>query len=111
MKRPGLPRPWRWHLPWRPRRAASGDAAEVSQERSGHEEDLRLLRRTRLRLMGVSGLVTLVILVALGMATYVTVSNRVEDSALAQLNSIADPHSAIHNTSGFDFTPLRSRSH
>ena len=85
MKRPGLPRPWRW----RPRRVASGDAAMTAPAQGSHEEDLRLLRRTRLRLMGVSGLVTLVILVVLEGATYATVSNRVEQTGIDQLNAAA----------------------
>jgi signal transduction histidine kinase len=51
----------------------------------GIDEDARLLRRTRLRLMAVSGLVTLVILVALGTAVYLLVSTTVETGAENQL--------------------------
>ena len=93
MKRPSLPRPWRW------RPGPSGAA----------EADLRLLGRTRLRLMAVSGAVTLLILVALGTATYVTVYNRIEDAAQAQLNEIANPHAPSRNdVYGFDFTGPRA---
>jgi signal transduction histidine kinase len=53
----------------------------------GLDEDARLLRRTRLRLMTVSGLVTLVILVALGTAVYLLVSRTVESGAESQLIS------------------------
>lgn len=75
-----VPRP-AWHLP----RGGRTDPG------TGTEEDLRLLRRTRLRLMGVSGVVTLLILVVLETAVYATVANRIESVALAQLDSIADP--------------------
>jgi signal transduction histidine kinase len=55
----------------------------------GSEEDARLLRRTRLRLMALSGLVTLAILVALGVAVYVTVSNVVVSADVRQLENAA----------------------
>jgi signal transduction histidine kinase len=50
---------------------------------------MRLLRRTRVRLMAVSGLVTLLILVVLEGAVYATVSNRIETAALEQLTTIS----------------------
>ncbi len=93
LPRPSLPRPWRWRL-----RGRNTDAAEVSPRRSGTEEDLRLLRHTRLRLMGVSGLVTLLILIVLEGAVYTIVSDRVKTAARDQLNGIA----GIHEQSGDD---------
>ena len=59
---------------------------------------MRLLRRTRLRLMGVSGVVTLLILIVLEGATYATVSNRVENAALDQLYQVAR-----YGTAGDDY--------
>ncbi|MGZ6314882.1 MAG: hypothetical protein ACXWNI_04550, partial [Candidatus Limnocylindrales bacterium] len=55
------------------RRPDAGEALPVEPavpERGRSDEGARILRRTRLRLMGVSGLVTLFILVALGVAAY-----------------------------------------
>jgi len=104
MKRPGLPQPW---LGRPGRSGANGDASGLP--RGATEEDVRLLRRTRLRLMAVSGIVTLLVLVVLGTATYVTVSNRIEDSARSQLDSIASPHTASRDDPyGFDFTGPRA---
>jgi signal transduction histidine kinase len=54
-----------------------------------HQEDLRLIRRTRLRLMAVSGVVTLLILVILGTATYLIVADRFQNAGVDQLNQIA----------------------
>ena len=85
MRRPRLPRPW----PWRVRRASSVGADGAKLARTGHEEDLRLLRRTRLRLMGVSGVVTLLILVVLGGAIYGMVSAAVEADGRAHLRQVA----------------------
>jgi signal transduction histidine kinase len=85
VKRPRLPRPWRWRL----RRSGKDGAIEASPRLNGHEEDLRLLRNTRLRLMGVSGVVTLLVLIVLEGATYATVANRIENAGLDQLNTIA----------------------
>jgi signal transduction histidine kinase len=59
---------------------------------------MRLLRNTRLRLMTVSGLVTLLILVVLEGAVYATVSNRVEQAGIDQLKVAA----GIPATSGDD---------
>lgn len=92
MKRPGLPRRWRWHLPGRSRRSDSADAAVTSPTRGSHEEDLRLLRRTRLRLMGVSGLVTLVILVFLGAGTYAVVARALGDSDQTAMTDYVSQH-------------------
>jgi signal transduction histidine kinase len=83
MKRPRLAWPRRW------RRSVSTDAAVSSPTRGGHEEDLRLLRRTRLRLMGVSGLVTLLILVVLEASVFLMVSAAVESDGQAHLKQVA----------------------
>ena len=92
-----VPRP-AWHLPHFGR-AYPG---------TWHEEDVRLLRRTRLRLMSVSGLVTLLILILLGTAVYATVANRIESAARDQLDSIANPsgHQG-EDPYGFDLTGPR----
>jgi len=97
MRRPSLPRPWRW----RPNR--SGEDGASGPPRGATEEDLRLLRRTRLRLMAVSGIVTLLILIVLGGATYTTVANRVESASLAQLNNVAATGD-IRGAAGDDYT-------
>jgi two-component system sensor histidine kinase CiaH len=88
MRIPRLPRPWKWRF-GRFRVAAAG----ATVGRTEHQDDIRLLRRTRLRLMGVSGLVTLLILVVLEGAVYVVVSDRIETSARDQLTT-----AAIHET-------------
>ena len=75
MRRPGLPRPWRG----RPRRTDVDETGDPPKH-SGTEEDARLLRRTRLRLMAVSGVVTLLILAALGVAVYGVVAYALEDA-------------------------------
>jgi two-component system, OmpR family, sensor histidine kinase CiaH len=56
------------------------------------EEDRRILRRTRLRLMSVSGLVTLVILVALGVAAYQVVARAIDASERAVMQRYLDRH-------------------
>jgi signal transduction histidine kinase len=85
MRRPGLSRPWRWRL----RRSAAEAAGTSAQLRGATDEDVRLLRRTRLRLMAVSGVVTLLILVLLGTVTYVVVADRFQNAGIDQLNTIA----------------------
>jgi signal transduction histidine kinase len=82
MRRPSLPRPWRW------RRGRTDDGAALPRP-NGHDEDSKLLRNTRLRLMAVSGLVTLLILVVLEGAVYATVSNRVVNADVLQLQAAA----------------------
>ncbi|HEX7497357.1 MAG TPA: hypothetical protein VF344_02685, partial [Candidatus Limnocylindrales bacterium] len=69
--------------------------------RAAVDEDAGILRRTRLRLMLVSGLVTLVILVVLGAAVYLTVSDRVENGARAQLEQVALDQVDPDNPYGF----------
>ena len=98
MRRPGLPKPWRWRL-----RHSSADGTNVAvQKRTGTEEDLHLLRRSRLRLMGVSGLVTLLILVVLEASVYGIVSAAVEGGAQAQLKAaVGIPATGTDDPYGF----------
>jgi signal transduction histidine kinase len=98
MRRPTLPRPWRW----RSRRSGTHPDAVSSPIRPGAEEDLRLLRRTRLRLMGVSGIVMLFILVILGASVYWVVAAAIQGGAQAQLKSAAGiRESGIDDPYGF----------
>jgi len=85
LPRVGVPRPWRW----RPRRSGPDDVAAASTSRRAAEEDLHLLRRTRLRLMGVSGIVMLFILLILGASVYEVVSAAIQGGAQAQLKNAA----------------------
>src|SRR5664279_552923 len=85
LPRVGVPRPWRW----RPGRPGLDAVAGAVPRWIGTEEDARLLRRTRLRLMAVSGVVTLVILIALEAAAYGVVSASIDAGAQAQLKAIA----------------------
>jgi signal transduction histidine kinase len=62
-----------------------------------HDEDARILRRTRVRLMLVSGLVTLVILGALGATVYTAVSNLIVSDSVSRLRDFAQ--------AGKDFLP------
>ena len=54
--------------------------------------DNRILRRTRLRLMAVSGAVTLVILVVLGVAAYQVVANAINSSEETVLQNYLNRH-------------------
>ncbi len=83
--RPNLPRPWRW----RPRRSNRDDVAEVPARRPANEEDARLLRRTRIRLMAVSGLVTLLILFVLGALIYHNTADALVNDSVNRLASSA----------------------
>src|ERR1035437_7410180 len=82
MRRPSLPRPWRW-------RRGGTDVATGAPRPNGHDEDARLLRNTRLRLMAVSGLVTLLILLVLGGAVYATASNSFTNGSVDRLRDYA----------------------
>jgi signal transduction histidine kinase len=64
----------------------------TAPSQGSHEEDLRLLRRTRLRLMGLSGLVTLVILVFLGAGTYAVVARVLGDSDQTAMTDYISQH-------------------
>src|SRR5450759_2439627 len=92
-----VPRPWRW----RPRRSDSNADAAAFPRRTDTEEDARLLRRTRFRLMAVSGLVTLLILVILESAVYWIVSDRVESTARDQLTAAATRQVGTDDPYGF----------
>ena len=98
MRRPSLPGFWHRRKDAAGSGSSTGDATGMSLQPAGAEDDARLLRRTRLRLMAVSGLVTLLVLIVLEGATYATVSNRVENAGLAQLNAAA----GLHVTPGDD---------
>jgi signal transduction histidine kinase len=67
-------------------------------DRTAADEDARLLRRTRVRLMAVSGFVTLVILVGLGVATYQVVFRALDESDRTALQHYVDRH-RINQTS------------
>ena len=76
--RPRLPR----------RRAKDEEAAVVA--RSASDDDARLLRGTRLRLMAVSGAVTLVLLVLLGFAVYTATGDSYRNDSVGRLRAYAD---------------------
>ena len=86
--------PRRIHL----RQAGNSDAetAAMTLVRNGADEDARMLRRTRVRLMAVSGLVTLVILGALGVATYGVVWHALDDSDRVALQTYVNHHQLSH---------------
>lgn len=90
LTRPRLPRPWRWRV----RRGT--DAEGAATPRNGHDEDVRLLRRTRLRLMAVSGLVTLLILVVLEGAIFAVVSRATTDAEQTAFNNYVSQHQLLH---------------
>jgi signal transduction histidine kinase len=87
----GLPKIGRpsLRLPWR-RRSAMGEPTLLGGEPVLQAEDVRILRRTRLRLMAVSGLVTAVILVVLSGAIYGAVSNLVVSDSISRLTDYAE---------------------
>ena len=62
------------------------------------EEDRRILRRTRLRLMAVSGAITLVILGVLGVAVYTVVANAITSSEETVLQHYLDRHLPVQPT-------------
>jgi signal transduction histidine kinase len=86
-----IPRPT-LHLPRLRRRGTEPDAPERPPIA---EEDVRLLRRTRLRLIGVSGLVTLLILVVLGASMYEVVSVAIRNSETAAFQSYLQRHKFV----------------
>jgi two-component system, OmpR family, sensor histidine kinase CiaH len=78
-----------------------GDSAAVVV--STPDDDSRLLRRTRLRLMAVSGAVTLVILVVLGAAVYEIVAAAVEGGAADQLKRASGVQPGADEAYGLSF--------
>jgi two-component system sensor histidine kinase CiaH len=93
-----VPRPG-WHL----------HHLRQANDAAGNGEDLRLLRHARLRLMAVSGLVTLLVLVVLETAVYATVANRVESSSRDQLDSISNPRGREAAEVPYGFEPTGPR--
>jgi signal transduction histidine kinase len=94
--------PVRLPISWRP-----GNSGTEAEGRLGapavpkaRPEDTRILRRTRLRLMAVSGVVTLVILVALGVAAYAVVARAIDDSEKTVLQHYMDRHLIEQPTTG-----------
>jgi signal transduction histidine kinase len=75
-------------LHWRRTSASVAETAAIPVGRDGADEDARILRRTRLRLMAVSAAVTLVILLVLGGAVYEIVATAVVNGDRAQLESL-----------------------
>jgi signal transduction histidine kinase len=70
---------------------------------STQDDDARILRRTRLRLMALSGAVTLVILVVLGAAIYEVVAAAVEGGAVDQLRRVSGTQPDADQTYGLTF--------
>ena len=86
MRRPSLPHRPRLSLPWN--RRETGEALAGSAARMA-DEDSRILRRTRLRLMAVSGGITLALLVLLGTAIYAVTANALASDSTARLSHFA----------------------
>ncbi len=105
MRLPDLPRPWRWRL-----RRSGPDQQASGLARGATEEDLRLLRRTRFRLMAVSGVVTLLILVVLGAVTYVVVADRFQNAGIDQLNQIATTGRISAGSDDYSYSLTGSRA-
>jgi signal transduction histidine kinase len=92
----------------RPHRSGDVDAPNGSAYgRREIDDDTRLLRRTRLRLMGVSGLVTLFILVVVGVATYGVVAYALDDSDKKAFTAYTSRHlNSRPSTSGPETSEL-----
>jgi signal transduction histidine kinase len=90
------------------RRARKTDAEPAARPagRNGSEEDARILRRTRLRLMAVSGVVTLVILVVLGVAMYGVVARALDASDRSALQDYVKHHPSQPSSSGPETSEL-----
>lgn len=86
LSRPQLRRPW-----FRGAQPTAPDAREPlsAADQAAHDEDARILRRTRVRLMLVSGAVTAVILAALGVTIYTAVSNLIVSDSVSKLQDFA----------------------
>src|SRR5664280_1987304 len=76
----------------RPEAGVDGAADSAAADGSRSGEDARILRRTRLRLMGVSSVVTLFILVVLGVAAYGVVARSIDDTERTLLQHYMDRH-------------------
>src|SRR5450759_1448080 len=71
------------------RRRPNAEEEASALARIAPEDDAHLLRRTRLRLMAVSGAVTLVLLVLFGAAVYTATSNAYRDDSINRLRDFA----------------------
>jgi len=78
-----IPRPWL-------RRRAEEDEEAVLVVPSALDDDARLLRRARLRLMVVSGAVTLTLLLLFGAAVYTATSNAYRNDSVTRLQDYAN---------------------
>ncbi len=67
----------------------SSGAGHEASEREASEREARLVRRVRWRLVIWSGGTTLLVLLALGIAIYVAVTNTLADTGVSQLNDRA----------------------
>jgi signal transduction histidine kinase len=82
-----IPRP-------RLRRHGAEDQEAIVVAPSTLDDDAHLLRRTRLRLMAVSGAVTLVLLVLFGAAVYVATANAYKNDSVTRLTDYANARAA-----------------
>jgi signal transduction histidine kinase len=89
------------------RRARETDDQIVA--RSAPDDDTRLLRGTRLRLMAVSGAVTLILLVLFGAAVYTATSNAYRGDSVTRLRAFADATS-VHIAQLIGVAPPPSQS-
>jgi signal transduction histidine kinase len=69
----------------------SVDPRDDGAEQAALEDEQRLIRRTRWRLVLWSGVSTLVVLLLLGGALYAVVANTLVDASVAKLNSVVNP--------------------
>lgn len=81
------------------------DGVEAEQPEDGADQaelagEARLLRRTRWRLVGWSGISTLVVLLVLGAALYATVANTLVSLSIEKLDSVVKPVAAYYSGQG-----------
>lgn len=91
--------------PWQRKRGGQVEEAQLVA-RVAPDDDARLLRRTRLRLMAVSGAVTLILLVLFAAAVYTATSNAYKSDSVNRLRAFADENAREIVQS----PPLRPRS-
>ncbi len=93
------------------RRAKVGPDVAPEITRTAPEDDARLLRHTRLRLMAVSSAVTLVLLLLLGFAVYTATANTYQNDSVTRLRAFADANSVrIAQLIGVAPAPTQSRN-
>ncbi len=85
--------------------AGVGGAGTGGGGSDGTAEEAPLLRRTRLRLLAWSGGITLVILIALGVAVYAAVANMLDANLTTPLEHRAQDIAALVQRSGFPGRP------